>query len=58
VQKIPDLHYEIQLLVVRSDHVACRLWFDCAPQQAFLGIDAGGRRVMKAGFRLKAGSMY
>ena len=45
LQKIPDLHYEIQLLVVRSDHVACRLWFDCTPQQVFLGIDAGGRRV-------------
>jgi predicted ester cyclase len=45
LQKIPDLHYEIQLLVIRSDHVACRLWFDCTPQQVFLGIDGGGRRV-------------
>ena len=45
LQIIPDLHYEIQLLVVRSDHVACRLWFDCTPQQVFLGIDARGHRV-------------
>jgi predicted ester cyclase len=45
LQRIPDLHYEIKLLVVSSDHVACRLWFDCTPQQVFLGIDAGGRRV-------------
>jgi predicted ester cyclase len=45
LQKIPDLHYEIQLLVIRSDHVACRLWFDCTPQQVFLGIEGRGRRV-------------
>ena len=45
VRKIPDLHYEIQLLVVNADQVACRLWFDCTPRQVFLGMDAGGRRV-------------
>jgi predicted ester cyclase len=45
VRKVPDLHYDIQLLVVGTDHVACRLWFDCTPQQRFLGIDAGGRRI-------------
>jgi predicted ester cyclase len=45
VRKIPDLHYDIQLLVVGADHVACRIWFDCTPQQEFLGIDTGGRRV-------------
>lgn len=45
VRQIPDLRYEIQLLVVDSDQVACRLWFDCTPQDTFLGIDAGGHRV-------------
>ena len=45
LRKIPDLRYEVRLLVVRSDYVACRLWFDCTPQQLFLGIDAGGRTV-------------
>lgn len=45
VRKIPDLQYEIQLLVVDSDRVSCRLWFDCTPQQVFLGIDAEGRRI-------------
>ena len=45
VHNIPDLRYEIRLLVVGADHVACRLWFDCTPQREFLGIDAGGRRV-------------
>lgn len=45
VSNIPDLRYDIQLLVVGSDHVACRLWFDCTPQRKFLAIDASGRRV-------------
>ncbi len=45
VERIPDLHYEIQLLVVGPDQVAGRLWFDCAPVGEFLGIDVGGRRV-------------
>ena len=45
VRRIPDLRYDIQLLVVRPDQVACRLWFDCTPRQEFLGIDTGGRRV-------------
>jgi predicted ester cyclase len=45
VRKVPDLQYDVQLLVVGADHVACRIRFDCTPQHEFLGIDAGGRRV-------------
>ena len=45
VRRIPDLHYEIELLVAGSQHVACRLWFECTPAREFLGIDTGGRRV-------------
>jgi len=45
LRKVPDLHYEIQLMVVQSNHVSGRLWFDCTPRQVFLGIDAVGRRV-------------
>ncbi len=45
VRMVPDLQYDVQLLVVGADHVACRIWFDCTPQHEFLGIDAGGRRV-------------
>jgi predicted ester cyclase len=45
VRRVPDLRYEITLLVVGADQVACRLWFDCTPQREFLGIDARGRRV-------------
>lgn len=45
VRRIPDLHYEIQVLVAGADHVAARLWFDCTPHEKFLGIDVRGRRV-------------
>lgn len=45
VRRIADLHYEVQVLVAGADHVAARLWFDCAPRDEFLGIDVRGRRV-------------
>jgi predicted ester cyclase len=45
VRAIPDLHYDIELLVVDDRHVACRLWFDCSPQAQFLDLDVDGRRV-------------
>ncbi|WP_375492989.1 ester cyclase [uncultured Jatrophihabitans sp.] len=48
VRRIPDLHYDVQVLVVSADHVAARLWFDCSPRDEFLGIDVRGRRVVFA----------
>ena len=42
---IPDLVYDVRLLVVAGDHVACRLLFDCTPEGEFLGIPPSGRRV-------------
>ena len=43
--RIPDLHYDVHLLITGADHVACRIWFDCTPRHPVLGIDASGRRV-------------
>ena len=45
VQKIPDLRFTIALCVTSQDVVACRLWFDCTPEQEFAGITPTGRRV-------------
>lgn len=42
---IPDLHYDIDLLVVDDHQVSARLWFDCRPQGSFLGITVDGRRI-------------
>ncbi len=42
---IPDLHFNIQMLISDAPYVASRLAFDCAPKGRFLGLDINGRRV-------------
>ena len=43
--EIPDLHFNIQLLIADAPYVASRLAFDCSPKGAFLGLDVNGKRV-------------
>jgi predicted ester cyclase len=43
--EIPDLHFNIQLLISDSTSVASRLFFDCAPKGKFLGLKVNGKRV-------------
>jgi len=43
---IPDLHYEIELLVANTSCVGSRLRFDCSPRGEFLGLPVNGRRVV------------
>ncbi|MBX5167945.1 MULTISPECIES: ester cyclase [unclassified Rhizobium] len=42
---IPDLCFNVLMLVVDPPYLACRLSFDCTPKGEFLGIDVNGRRV-------------
>ncbi|HEV8391035.1 MAG TPA: ester cyclase [Dongiaceae bacterium] len=42
---IPDLHFDIQLLVSDPPHIASRLEFDCTPKGKFLGLPVNGKRV-------------
>lgn len=42
---IPDLAFEIGLLVVEPPHVACRLVFDCTPAGRLFDLPVNGRRV-------------
>lgn len=42
---IPDLHFDVDLIVADEAHVAARLRFDCTPIGEFLGVPIGGRRV-------------
>ena len=44
-QQIPDLRFQIDLLVIDPPHVASRLVFDCSPKARFLGLDVNGQRV-------------
>lgn len=42
---IPDLRFDIALLVVEPPRVASRLQFDCTPRGELFGLPVNGRRV-------------
>jgi predicted ester cyclase len=42
---IPDLHFDIQLLVCEPPRVASRLSFDCTPGGMLFGLPVNGSRV-------------
>jgi predicted ester cyclase len=44
-EEIPDLRFNIELLVCDDRFVASRLAFDCSPKGRFLGLDVSGRKV-------------
>ncbi|MFL9988493.1 ester cyclase [Paraburkholderia sediminicola] len=44
-REIPDLRFEIQILVCEPPHIASRLHFDCTPAGTFLGLPVQGKRV-------------
>ncbi|MGV7218284.1 ester cyclase [Bradyrhizobium sp. UFLA05-112] len=44
-REIPDLHFNIELLICDPPHIACRLTFDCTPVRTFLGLGVNGKRV-------------
>ena len=44
-REIPDLHFNIHLLICEPPHIASRLRFDCTPAESFLGLEVNGRKV-------------
>jgi predicted ester cyclase len=42
---IPDLHFNIQLLVSDGLYIASRLLFDCSPKGKFFDLNINGRRI-------------
>lgn len=42
---IPDLRFNIALLIAAPPHIASRLAFDCSPKDTFLGLPVNGRKV-------------
>jgi predicted ester cyclase len=42
---IPDLYFDIQLIVSAPPHVASRLHFDCTPKGVLFGFPVNGKRV-------------
>jgi predicted ester cyclase len=43
--EIPDLNFNIQLLISDPPYIASRLGFDCTPRAKFLGLNVNGKRV-------------
>jgi predicted ester cyclase len=44
--EIPDLRFNIELMVCEPPYVASRLRFDCRPKGLFLDLPVNGRRVV------------
>jgi predicted ester cyclase len=42
---IPDLRFEIEILISDENHVASRLQFDCTPHGRLFGMDVNGKRI-------------
>ncbi|MGI4839944.1 MAG: ester cyclase [Janthinobacterium lividum] len=42
---IPDLQFNIGLLMCDPPHIAARLEFDCSPKGEFLGLAVNGKRL-------------
>lgn len=45
VRAIPDLHFDIEILVCDPPRIACRLRFNCAPKGEFLGLPVNGKTI-------------
>ncbi|HET6157931.1 MAG TPA: ester cyclase [Dongiaceae bacterium] len=43
--EIPDLYFDVELLMSDPPYIASRLKFDCTPKGKFLGLDVNGKRV-------------
>lgn len=43
---IPDLHFNVDLVVATEGRIASRLRFDCTPIGEFLGVPVNGRRIV------------
>lgn len=44
-REIPDLRFNIEMLIADPPNIAARLKFDCRPLGMFLGLAVNGRRV-------------
>jgi steroid delta-isomerase-like uncharacterized protein len=43
--EIPDLFFDVRIMICDPPRVACRLGFECSPTGTFLGLPINGRKV-------------
>lgn len=61
IAAIPDLYFNIHLLIADGDQIACRLRFDCTPQSEFLGLQPNGKFISFSEhvfYRFRDGKIY
>lgn len=44
-ESIPDLHFQVQMLITEAPFIASRLVFDCTPKGELFGLHVNGKRV-------------
>jgi predicted ester cyclase len=58
---IPDLYFDVQLIVVCGDQIACRLFYNCTPQSEWLGLQPNGESISFAEhvfYKFRDGKIY
>jgi predicted ester cyclase len=43
--EIPDLYFNVQMLISDPPYIASRIGFDCTPKGKFFGLRVNGKRV-------------
>lgn len=43
--EIPDLYFNVRMLIADPPYIASRIDFDCTPKGTFLGLPLNGKRV-------------
>ena len=43
--EIPDLYFNVQLLISDPPYIASRLLFECTPKGKFFGLDINGKKI-------------
>ena len=44
-EEIPDLHFDVRMLIADPPYIASRICFDCTPKGRFFGLDINGRKI-------------
>ncbi len=61
VAAIPDLYFDVHLIVVCGDQIACRLFYNCTPQSEWLGLQPNGESISFAEhvfYKFRDGKIY
>jgi predicted ester cyclase len=61
IAAIPDLYFDVQLIVAGGDQIACRLFYTCTPRSEWLGLQPNGTSISFAEhvfYKFRDGKIY